>query len=99
MVLLQTLGSVDMPGSGPRKMPSPRAYVPIVIVWIGLQLLADTGKQRGAATAGWIIVLTGTVLGPFGQRLIGLLNSVANQFGVPATGDTSTVVTSSQQLV
>lgn len=80
MVLLQTIGSVDMPGSGPRKMPSPRSYLAIIIVWAVLQLLADTGKgrDRAASVAGWVIILAGAVSGPFGSKLNNLITSATN---------------------
>lgn len=87
MVLVQTIGSVDLPGSGARKMPAPRAYVAILVTWLILQLVADAGENaRRAATAlGWVLVLTGMVVGPFGQRFVSFLNAVASQFSNKAT--------------
>lgn len=84
MVILQTIGSVDMPGSGPRKMPAPRVFVPIVVAWAVLQLVADTGRERAANAVGWIIVLAGMVVGPFGVKAVGFLQRTATQFA-PAT--------------
>lgn len=78
MVVLQTIGSVDMPGKGMRKMPSPRSYLAILIAWSVLQLGADAGYDRAANAVGWIIVLAGMVLGPFGQRIISVFNSAVS---------------------
>ena len=99
MVIVQTIGAVDMPGSGPRKMPAPRQYVPVIIVWSGLQLFADTGRERAAGAAGWVMVLVGMVLGPFGNKLIGLLKAVANQFGVAPSGSASTTPNTPNPIV
>lgn len=81
-ILLQTIGSVDMPGSGARKMPSPRQYVIFVAAWGVLNLVADAGMEKAANTAGWVILLAGSVLGPFGQRLVNLLNTIGSNFGI-----------------
>ena len=85
MVLLQTIGSVDMPGRGERKLPSPRSYLAIVIAWGGLQIAADAGAERPATVFGWLLVLVGMVAGPFGSQLTSLFTSVVNQ----VTGATS----------
>lgn len=80
MIILQTIGSVDAPGRGPRKMPSPRAYAAIIVTWGILQLISDGGGERAGRAAkamAWMIVLVGMVLGPFGSALVNLLNSVA----------------------
>jgi len=85
MVALQTMGSVDMPGRGDRKMPSPRAYVAILVLFGTLHLIADAGAQRAASVMAWVTVLTGLVIGPFGTRLTNFYNAVANQFAIPPT--------------
>lgn len=92
MVLLQTLGSVDMPGSGPRKMPSPRAYLAVIVTWAVLMMIADTGESRarGSAAAGWVIVLTGLVVGPFGTKLSSFFNGVVNAVAGPSQTTTIT---------
>lgn len=87
MVILQTIGSVDMPGRGPRKMPSPRSYGAIIVAWGVLQLVADAGGERAGRAAraiGWVIVLTGLAVGPFGKVVTNLFSSVANSVA-PAT--------------
>lgn len=81
MVMLQTIGSVDMPGSGARKMPAPRSYMAIIIVWSVLQLGADAGYDRPASVFGWVVVLAGMVLGPFGTKVVNIFTSVANIYG------------------
>lgn len=83
MVVLQTLGSVDMPGRGPRKMPSPRNYLAIIILWGVLQVIADTGRERGVVIFAWVVVLAGMVLGPFGSQLAKLFNSAATSVSQP----------------
>lgn len=80
MVVIQTIGSVDMPGRGPRKMPSPRAYGATIVTWGVLVLIADAGGDRAGRAAkvmGWVIVLAGMVLGPFGGVVSNLFTSVA----------------------
>lgn len=86
IVLVNTIGKVDLPGTGGKRlMPAPRNYLAIVVVWASLGLLADTGRDRPAAVIGWILVLTSLVgnvvtdrsgnIGAAGQRLVGFLNS------------------------
>lgn len=90
MVLLQTFGAVDMPGSGNRKMPAPRHYVPTIITWSVLGVVADVWQERAAAAAGWVMVLAAMVVGPFGTKAVSFLTSVAQQFGTAATSVVST---------
>jgi hypothetical protein len=100
MILLQTIGSVDMPGQGNRKLPAPRQYAAIIVAWGVLQLVADAGKEQAASTAGWVMVLAGTVVGPFGSRLISFFNTVATKLSnapVP-TSSASTTVTTPQTI-
>jgi len=77
MVALHTMGSVDMPGKGERKMPSPRSYVSIIVLFSILHLVADAGAERAAAAGAWITVLLGAVKGPFGNQLTNMFNAVA----------------------
>lgn len=94
MVAVQTIGSVDLPGIGPRKMPAPRQYVAIVVAWLVLNLAAgiSAGTERAAAALGWLIVLTGMVAGPFGEQVTSLFGDVAQRYatGSPAVPTTST---------
>lgn len=88
MILLRTLNAVDMPSLGPRKLPSPSAFVVIIAAWIGLDFIAETGQESGANTIGWVIVLVSLVLGPFGVELVGqkgnpgLLRRIAQMFAI-----------------
>lgn len=88
MVVLQSIGSVDMPGKGERKLPAPRAYVSIIVLFSILHLIADAGASRAAGVMAWVTVLFGMVKGPFGNILTNFLNNVATNFGVNQTGGT-----------
>jgi hypothetical protein len=85
MVALQTIGSVDMPGKGARKLPSPRQYLAILVAWLVLGIAADISERaaKPAAMFGWLLVLAGMVAGPFGSRAVSLMNTVSGRFGVP----------------
>jgi hypothetical protein len=87
MIVLQTIGSVDMPGKGPRKLPAPRAYAAIIVTWGVLQLVADMGGERAgraAKSVAWVIALAGMVIGPFGSVVTNLFNSVATNVAPPS---------------
>jgi hypothetical protein len=91
MVFLQTIGSVDMPGSGERKLPSPRSYVAIVVTWSILGMIAGGRWGKAAASASILLVLTGAVIGPFGARAASFLTTVAHTFQLgPQTTTTTT---------
>jgi hypothetical protein len=77
MVALHTIGSVDMPGKGERKMPSPRSYISIIALFSILGVIADAGAERAAAAAAWVTVLLGMIKGPFGNQLTNLFNAIA----------------------
>lgn len=81
-VAIQTIGSVDLPGRGERKLPAPRQYVAIVVLWSILGLAADVSDSlaRAAASLSILAVLTSLVVGPAGQRLISFLNGVSALF-------------------
>jgi hypothetical protein len=92
MVLIQTIGSVDPPGTGERKLPAPRAYVAIVVAYGILSMVADLpaqGARRAAGAAAWIMVLAAAVVGPFGSTVISFINGVANKFAVSPGATTS----------
>lgn len=97
MVLVQTIGSVDVPGRGARKMPAPRQYVAIVATWVVLQLISkiNDSTERAAAAFSWVIVLAGLVVGPFGQRLVSLFQAIAQNFpaATPVTSTSSPITT------
>lgn len=81
MIAIQIIGAVDMPGKGPRKLPAPRAFVAPVILWAILGLIADAGAEAAAAAMGWVTVLVGAVVGPFGDVINNFLATVGTQFG------------------
>lgn len=89
MVILQTLGAVDMPGKGVRKLPSPRVYVPVILSFGILELLADMGMSRAAKYIGWVTVIATLVLGPFGVKLSTLFESVAANAATLPTPNTN----------
>ena len=80
MIVLQTLGAVDLPDKGPRKLPAPKSYLAIVAAWSVLTLVAETSMARAAAALGWLMVLAGMFLGPFGQVAGNVLDKIAQQF-------------------
>lgn len=82
MLAIQTIGSVD----AQRKLPAPKNYVAISVLWAGMFLIADSGYGRVAARLSLLILVTASVLGPFGAKLVGFLNMVAARFGISASG-------------
>src|SRR5947209_7665153 len=82
-----TIGAVDMPGKGQRKLPAPRNYVAAIVVYAILGLISDSGNGKAAAAMGWVTVLTGMVAGPFGKTVIGFMNTISSQFAVQPQPD------------
>lgn len=78
MIALQTIGSVD----SKRKLPAPRQYVAIGAVWGILFMLADTGLGKVAARLSLLVLLTASVLGPFGKRFVTLAVGISQLFAV-----------------
>lgn len=85
MVVLQTFGSVD----AQHKLPAPRQYVAIGAVWGILFMLADTGLGRLAARLSLLMLLTASVLGPFGKRFVGIATTIAQRFAIAPGSSTS----------
>lgn len=85
MVTTQTVGSVD----GKHRLPAPKQFVAISVLWGILFLLADTGFGKIAARLSVLVLLTGMVLGPFGQVAIKFLNKVTNEFAITPTSGTT----------
>lgn len=94
MVLVQTLGSVDIFTAGPRKMSAPRQYVAIGTLWAILSLAAGTRYGRLAAHLSILTLLTAMVLGPFGPQFLAFLTLVGQRFSLapasPGGGVSST---------
>jgi len=83
MIILQTIGNVDLPGQGPRKLPAPKQYIAIVTVWAILDLVADMANAsviRAASAFAWLLVLGSLVLGTSGQRITSFLGDIAKLF-------------------
>jgi hypothetical protein len=85
-MLLQTIGAVDMPGAGPRKLPSPAAYASSIAVWTILGFAADSGPSgaRAARSFAWVLILANLALGTAGKALVRLLNDIGSIYR-PAT--------------
>lgn len=78
MLTLQTIGSID----AKRKLPAPKQYVAISVLWGILFLLADGGLGRLAARLSLLVLLVSSVVGPFGKRLVSFLEYVSRTFAV-----------------
>lgn len=76
MIVIQTIGTVDTK----HRLPAPRQFVAVSVLWGILFLLADTTMNKLAARLSVLVVLTGMVIGPFGRVAIGFLNAVAKNF-------------------
>jgi hypothetical protein len=61
MVVIQTLNAIDLPGHGPRKMPAPKTYVAIIVLWSTFGLMIDAGLGRAASAMAWVVVLVSLV--------------------------------------
>lgn len=103
-IAIQTIGSIDV---GPnakepkRKMPSPRDYVAITLVWLVLGWVAQVSDNlaRAAATLSGLVLVTTLFVnvaqpGRFtvaGTRLMNFFNNISSQFGTqpPTTSGTS----------
>lgn len=83
MLAVQTIGSID----GTHKLPAPRQYVAHTVVWSILFLLADTGLGRLAARLSVLILLTASIVGPFGAKAVGFLSMIAQRFAVVSPQD------------
>ena len=95
-ILIQTIGAVDPPGKGPRKLPAPSMFVAIFAVWSVLQLMASGSLARGARAMSIVLLLVTIVLGPGGARLISLMSGIAEEFGTaPGTPVAGTDTSSS----
>ena len=87
LIIGQTIGGVDLPGSGPRKLPAPRNYVAVIVLWSLMGLAVDAGSAglaRATAMFSWLVVLTGMVVGPFGKRFLSVVTDVAKFWPVSA---------------
>ena len=84
MLVVQTIGSVDTK----RKLPAPKQYVAVSVLWCIFFFMADTGLAKVAARLSLLVLLTAALVGPFGKRFIDFLNLITKNFAVApqATG-------------
>lgn len=82
MIVIQTIGSID----SKNRLPAPRQFAAIGVLWGILFLAADSAMNKIAARLSVLVVLTGMVIGPFGKVAIGFLNKVATEFAPEMTG-------------
>lgn len=95
MILLRTIGAVDIiPGTGPRRLPAPKAYVTVVIAWAVLALASDAGAKRVGPLLGWIMVLAAFILGPFASAFGKTWSKVSKIYGIQTNNSTSSLTSS-----
>ncbi len=82
MVLVQTIGSTDIFTDGPRKLPAPKQYVAIGVLWAILHLFEGTRLERPAAALSVVVLLAAAVLGPFGVVALSFLAYVSGRFSL-----------------
>ena len=86
MIVVQTINGLDMPGHGPRKLPAPKMYVAIVVLWSIFGLIADAGQGRAAKVMAWAAVVTAMVIGNAGNTITGFLKTIALNYGAGPFG-------------
>jgi hypothetical protein len=102
MIIIQILNGIDLPGHGPRKLPAPKMFVAVIVLWSIFGLLVDAGQARAAKIMAWAAVLVallgpplaaGVVPGanatgasPAGTTLLNLLKTISKNFGTTPTG-------------
>lgn len=93
MITVQTIGAIDNPGHGhpgvgrdgkaaqvTRKMPAPKTYVAVAVLWSIFGLITDAGQGKAAVAMAWITTLTAMVIGPFGSVGTKFLKTIADNF-------------------
>lgn len=81
MLFVDTLGGVDPFGKHskvPSFLPSPRHYLATFLLWGLLGLVAGFGPNaaRLAGRIGLVVLITAAVVGPFGKRAVGFIETV-----------------------
>ena len=93
MVIVQTIGALDLPGhvqkgapvgAKTRKLPAPRTYVAVAVLWSIFGLIADAGQAKAAVSMAWVTTLTAIVLGPVGATLVGTTKNPGGFLGLIA---------------
>ncbi len=88
MMLIQTVASADIFTKGPRKLPAPKQYVAIGVLWVIFHMFEGSRYERVVAQLSVLVLLTGIVLGPFGGTLLSFLAYVGARFSLaPASPD------------
>lgn len=82
MVVVQTIGSTDIFTAGPRKLPAPKQFVAIGVLWSIFHLFEGTRLERTAAGLSALVLLSAMVLGPFGGVALGFLSYVSSRFSL-----------------
>lgn len=98
---IQTLGAVDLlykKGELRRKLPAPKSYVAIVVVWVILGWVAQISDNlaRAAAALSGLILLTTLFVNTArperyttaGTRLVHFFNYIGDKFAPPAPSGT-----------
>lgn len=76
MVVLQTVGTIDTQ----RKMPAPKQYAAITVLWGIFFLGADLGAERVMRALSMLVILPAIVIGPFGKRMLAFIETVSYYF-------------------
>lgn len=81
MLGIQTVGSID----AKHRMPAPRQYVAIGALWAIMFLGVETAAAKTFARLSVLVLLTASVIGPFGARAIQVLRNIGSGFAIPPT--------------
>lgn len=90
MIVLQTIGSVDLPGKGPHLMPAPKQYLAIIAGWSVLDIFDDMGYGKAASAMGWLMVAAGMLVGPFGKRVVNVMNTINQDYAISSQQQSGT---------
>lgn len=83
MITVQTVSSID----GQHRLPAPKRFVAISVVWGTLFFAAEIGLGKLAARLSLLILLTAMVVGPFGKLVINFLTTITKTFAIPPAQD------------
>lgn len=81
-IFVDTIGAID-PFGGKVYLPSPARYMATFLLWGILGIVAGFGPNaaRVAGRIGAVTLLAAAVLGPFGAKAVGFLETVAHAEG------------------
>jgi hypothetical protein len=86
MVIVQTIGSTDIFTAGPRKLPAPKQFVAIGVLWSIFHLFEGSKYERTVSALSVLVLLSAIVLGPFGGVALGFLSYVSSRFSLAPAG-------------